>query len=285
LALLKNRQDERLDSKKVKAPGKTFLLWFVAVILTLSSAVYQRLTGPTHPVRGSVEVDGTEISYELLRSHYTSADAIMKIQLHDAEVEGEIRWRRYKSHDPWFTDKLPQRADTLIITIPKQPSAGKVMYSLSLIDKSGNRYELLREPVIIRFKDPVPIYILIPHIIAMFGSMLLSTRTGLEAIFRNRNTYRLTLWTIGFLFIGGLILGPIVQKFAFGAFWTGWPLGTDLTDTKTAVALLFWLIAMWRLRRRSGGRVRTIIASVVTLIIFLIPHSLLGSEIDYTEIE
>jgi len=76
-----------------------------------------------------------------------------------------------------------------------------------------------------------------------------------------------------------------VQKFAFGAFWTGWPLGTDLTDTKTAVALLFWLIAMWRLRRRSGGRVRTIIASVVTLIIFLIPHSLLGSEIDYTEIE
>ncbi len=276
---------DNLNSNRSKAPGKTFLLWFIAVILTLSSAVYQRLTGPTYPVRGSVEVNDTEISYKLLRSHYTTADAVMKIVLQGADMEGEITWRRYKSNDPWFTDELSQKGDTLIIVIPKQPSAGKVMYKISLIDDSGRRYELAEEPVIIRFKDPVPIYVLIPHIIAMFGSMLLSTRTGLEAIFRNRNTYRLTLWTIGFLFVGGLILGPIVQKFAFGAFWTGWPLGTDLTDTKTAVALLFWLIAMWRLRRQSGGRVFTIIAALVTLITFLIPHSVLGSEIDYTEIE
>lgn len=276
---------DELNSNRSKAPGKTFLLWLIAVILTVSSAVYQRLTGPTYPIKDSIEIDGTEIDYRLLTSHYTSSDAVMKIVLHGTDVKGEIRWRRYKSNDPWFTDELSQKGDTVIIVIPKQPSAGKVMYKISLIDDSGKRYEMTKEPVIIRFKDPVPIYVLIPHIIAMFGSMLLSTRTGLEAIFRNRNTYRLTLWTIGFMFIGGLILGPIVQKFAFGAFWTGWPLGTDLTDTKTAVALLFWLIAMWRLRKQSGGRAWTIIAALVTLIIFLIPHSVLGSEIDYTEIE
>ncbi len=268
-----------------KSPGKTFLLWFIAVILTIASAAYQRLTGPTYPVGGSVEIGGAEIDYEFLRSHYTTDDAVMKIPLNGADVTGEIRWRRYKSHDPWFTDTLPQKADTLLVSIPKQPSAGKVMYQITLIDNTGSRYDLSEVPVIIRFKDHVPVYVLIPHIIAMFGAMLLSTRTGLEAISRNRNTYRLTLWTIGFMFVGGLILGPIVQKFAFGAFWTGWPLGSDLTDTKTAFALLFWLIAFWRLGKRSGGRAWVIIASVVTLVIFLIPHSVLGSEIDYTKIE
>ncbi len=56
------------------------------------------------------------------------------------------------------------------------------------------------------------------------------------------------------LVLGGFLLGPIVQKYAFGAFWTGWPFGEDLTDNKTAVAVLAWLprvtlLALWGSRR------------------------------------
>ena len=47
---------------------------------------------------------------------------------------------------------------------------------------------------------------------------------------------------------GGFILGPLVQKFAFGEYWTGWPFGGDWTDNKTLAALVAWLVA-WAICR------------------------------------
>jgi hypothetical protein len=116
----------------------------------------------------------------------------------------------------------------------------------------------------------------------MFTAMLLSTRTGLEALTRGPSVSALALWTTGFLFLGGLILGPIVQKYAFGSFWTGWPFGHDLTDNKTLVAFIAWLIALVRVRRNPSARISPIAAAFILLLIYLIPHSVLGSELDYS---
>jgi hypothetical protein len=88
-----------------------------------------------------------------------------------------------------------------------------------------------------------------------------------------------------FIFLGGLVFGPFVQKHAFGDYWTGWPFGTDLTDNKTAFAFIFWLIALYRLYRNRGERLWVIIASLVLLAVYMIPHSMLGSEIDHTLVE
>ena len=119
----------------------------------------------------------------------------------------------------------------------------------------------------------------------MLLAMIFSTRTGLEALTGRKRTLRLTIWTIIFLGIGGLILGPIMQNYAFDAYWTGWPFGHDLTDNKTAVAFIFWLIALIVLLRRRNNRAWAIIAAIVLLIVYSIPHSMLGSEIDYTKLE
>jgi hypothetical protein len=115
--------------------------------------------------------------------------------------------------------------------------------------------------------------------------MLLSTRTGLE-IFRKEkdNLLKLTYWTLGFLLIGGFVLGPAVQLYAFDAWWTGFPFGTDLTDNKTLIALIVWLTAFFMYKRTTRPRVWAFAAAVVMMIIFLIPHSLLGSELDYNKL-
>jgi hypothetical protein len=117
----------------------------------------------------------------------------------------------------------------------------------------------------------------------MFFSMLIGTRCGLEALFNGERTRRLAIECAAMLLVGGLILGPIVQKCAFGTFWTGWPFGHDLTDNKTAVAMLFYLIALWRDIKSAKGRGWYIAASVMQLIVYSIPHSVLGSELDYTK--
>ena len=55
------------------------LLWILAFVLTLSTAVYQRLTGPTHPVRGTEAFAGAEISYRFLRNESVGKDVEVAI--------------------------------------------------------------------------------------------------------------------------------------------------------------------------------------------------------------
>ena len=261
---------------------KSIFLWFFALILTAGLAIYQRKTGPTYPVSGHLSIDNSEIHYKLIRSADVGADAQVKFLIPDTLIRGELQYRRFKSYDRWDTIPLERRGDTLIAHIPQQPAAGKVMYHVSLL-KGEQRYNISEHAVIIRYKGQVPWGILWPHILTIFLAMLFSTRTGLEVIFKGKSVYLYTWMTVVMIFIGGLVMGPIVQKYAFDAYWTGWPFGHDLTDNKSLVAFIFWVIALVIIKKNRENKLWPIIASVVLLVVFLIPHSVLGSEIDFTK--
>jgi len=260
---------------------KAIILWILSLIFTLGIAYYQRTTGPSYPVFKTISVNGHKIKCKLLRAYGGEGDAVLSFEITDTTVTGVLTYRRYKSYDEWSEKPLFRDGKKLFAYIPHQPPAGKVMYKVSFF--SGNtRYELSEEPVIIRFRGDVPAWVLIPHIIFMFTAMLMSTRTGLEALFIRRRTFSYSLFTFICLFIGGGILGPVVQKYAFDAYWTGWPYGHDLTDNKTAVALLFWLLAVIILWRKKENRILPVVAAIILLVVYLVPHSVLGSEIDHT---
>lgn len=265
---------------------KNILFWAVSIILMLALAIYQRLTGPTYPISDSFKYNNERVKYTLLRSWGENSDAYIKIYFPYENVSGYMKFRRHPSYDDWSEKPLVKRGDTLIAVIPQQPPAGKIMYQIFLEDDKGNTFKIPPgDPVIIRFKGVVPNVFLIPHIILMFFAMVFGIRTFFESIFTKKNVYQLTLWTLILLFVGGAILGPIVQYYAFGVFWSGWPFGHDLTDNKTLVSLIFWVIALWRLKKNPSDFKWPIIASVVMVLVYLIPHSLLGSEIDYTKIQ
>jgi hypothetical protein len=133
---------------------------------------------------------------------------------------------------------------------------------------------------IMRFKGPVSPLVLAPHIILIFLAMLTSTRAGLGAIFGR--TEKVLPWvTLGLILVGGLVFGALVQKAAFGAYWTGWPNGSDWTDNKTALMFVLWLIACLPLAKAK--RAVTVLAAVLTIAVYLIPHSWGGSEYDYEQ--
>ncbi len=264
---------------------KNILLWVVSLIIMGSIAVYQRMTGPTYPINGKLTVGQELIKYSLPRSHDGSGEELIKIKVSDEMIIGKIELRRYKSYDEWQTQDMKRDGEYLIANIPEQPPAGKVMYIISLIDSDGNNLQLTEEPVIIRFKGKVPDYFLIPHIIFMFAAMWFSMRTGFEALFKGDNAYKLSMMTFIFLTLGGMLFGPIIQFYAFGAWWTGWPFGHDLTDNKTFIAFLAWLFAVIKLRKNKSSMLWPLAASIILLAIYLIPHSVLGSEIDFTKVE
>jgi len=272
----------------MKSIIKSLLFWLITIVITLASVIYQRKTGPTYPLKGEVVVGTETIEYKLLRSYGGADDAEISIDEPTGNIEGTFTYKRFKSNDEWTSVPMNHQGGKLVAYIPHQPPAGKVMYTITLTDGSAT-VQISEKPVVLRFKGDVPPFILFPHIFLMFIAMLLSTRAGVDAIGKGEKTYTYAYLTLIALGIGGLILGPMVQKYAFDAYWTGWPFKGlfkfgDLTDNKTAIAVLSWVIAVIMLRRNKNARIWAIAAAIIMLMVYLIPHSMLGSEIDYTQL-
>lgn len=278
--------------------ARNILFWILALLITLSSAVYQRKTGPTYPVDGQAEVGEVMVFYSLTRSHGGDGDQPIRVRTErDGMVFGTLIYRRYKTDDPWTRVPMEAQGDTLTAWLPHQPPAGKLEYFLELEPASaGGADEAVRripaqETVVTRFKGAVPNGVLIPHVIFMFLAMLFSTRTGIEALRKKGRPRMYVFITTALLIVGGLILGPIVQKYAFGEYWTGFPWGMDLTDNKTLIAFIAWLVAIfavWNRKSLEDHPVRRWIvlgAAVVMMLVYLIPHSMMGSELNYEELD
>ncbi len=294
---------------------RSILLWILALILTFLSAHYQRSTGPTYPLDGEASLGGQSIHYALLRTHETTGDQPVLIDVGDTTIHGEVIWKRYKLDEPLRV--LPLQRETLtadqigklsgightIISnrgkstgstrsvligyLPKQPAAGKLEYKVAL-NRGAERVLLPQtgSAVVTRFKGDVPPFVLLPHILCMFTGLFFAMRILLGALLKEP-VYRKTLITTILLIVGGFVLGPLVQKYAFDAFWTGWPFGEDLTDNKTALMILAWVLAVWQLRKPDGerrGRWWAVAATIIMSGIYLIPHSMRGSELDYSKL-
>jgi hypothetical protein len=260
------------------------LQWTLAVVIMLLSAVWQRTTGPTYPARGSVTLGGTDIELKLERSHSIKDRQSITIYAADPAIEGAVEWRRFPSNDSWKTQAMARRGPVLEAVLPPPPEplmprAGKLEYKVRL-SRQGIEASFPDKPAVTRFKGDVPALILIPHVAAMILTMLFSARAALAALFGGR-TRLWSLVTVLVLLVGGFVLGPIVQKLAFGAYWTGIPWGWDLTDNKTLFAGVAWLAALWHMRGGREGRTAAVVAAVVTLLVFAIPHSVWGSEVKW----
>lgn len=251
------------------------------------------MTGPTYPKKVKVELDGKEYHFKLLRSNEIGTPCDINLKIDDKQVGAKLFYKRYKTEDPWHVVNMQRKSirkkalfgtvdeiEVLSAMLPEQPSAGKLKYHIELV--KGDRKVIVagNDPVVIRFKGFVPRYILIPHILFMIISLFTATRAGIEAIFKGDKTLKFVKITLIFFGIGGLIFGPIVQKYAFGDFWTGWPFGGDWTDNKTIIAWLFWLVAFFVLKKNPKNRLWPVIALLVLFAMYLIPHSMGGSELD-----
>ena len=259
----------------MKRPAVRYALAF---LITIASAIYQRLSGPTYPVRGHVVLGGKEIRYKLTRTHGGAGDQPVVVTVPDPAVTGTVAWRRFPTNDDWQFLPMPRKGDALEAALPHQPPAGKLEYQVRLTTGAETVLAPPR-PAITRFKGDVSTPVLITHVAVMFTGMLVSTAAGLAALVPGLPLRRRSLIALGLILLGGFVLGPLVQKEAFGEYWTGIPFGWDLTDNKTLFAALFWAAAVFLQRKGEDRRPAVLAAALATLVVFAIPHSVWGSEI------
>lgn len=264
---------------------KKFILWTLAVVITLAAAVYQRHSGPTYPRELKISVNNKECKLKLVRSLSLDEPSEVKLGIADSSVKATLYFKLFNSKDEYqqtaFKFRKDKRQDVLFADVPQQPAAGKIQYYFDVTDSKGTTTYLKDSPVVIRFKGGVPAFILIPHILFMFIAMLFSTLAGLMAGVKYPQFRKYGVVTLILFAIGGIVFGPVVQYYAFGDFWTGVPFGWDLTDNKTLIALIFWILAVV-MNRKEEKPFYTILAAVMILVVFSIPHSLFGSQLDYT---
>ena len=255
--------------------------WILAIVITLISAIYQRRTGPTYPARGEVQLGGQTIAMRLTRTNSITSRQPVAVTIADTAVSGAVEWRRYPTTDPWRTETLVRKGDVLEAALPPAPEAlmpmaGKLEYRVRLT-RGTEQAVFPAPPAVTRFKGDVPWWILIPHIACMFFGMLFATRAAFAAI-GGGDTRRWGFLATALLLFGGFVLGPLVQKYAFDAYWAGIPFGYDLTDNKTLIAGVAWILAAFRLRGGRQAKVAVVVAAIVTMVVFAIPHSLWGSQ-------
>lgn len=292
---------QEVTEKPVLPPKPSLLkrsgLWFLAFLLAASAMIYQRATGPTYPLK--VQVD-EGVRGKLIRTHESTADALVELPVPESAKEnasGTLYFKRFRTKDEFTA--VPMKVEyaksgpQLQAFLPKQPAAGKLEYYLETdIDGTQRRFpESADANVVIRFKDPVPDGVLIPHVTLMIFSILFGMRSGLAALFAPYNMRQLAWATLCGMTVGGMILGPFVQKYAFGEYWTGFPLGGDWTDNKMLFMFLAWVFACSVIglnpyKKVTGvKRAAVFIAAIVMTVCYLIPHSMGGSELDYSQVD
>lgn len=254
------------------------MFWVFAFLITISAAYYQRVTGPTYPKRCKVQSGNEIVKFKLIRSSDTGRNLDINIPA-GKEASGYLFYKRFNTPDSWTVEEMKNINDTLKAAMPSQPAAGKLQYIVRIKLHPQDKWET-EPPVVVRFKGSVPVWVLIPHILMMFLAMFFSNFTGLLAIGKRSKQMKWALITLAVTITGGLFLGPVVQKYAFGELWTGVPFGWDLTDNKTLIGFTGWLVAIganWKKERRGWF----IFAAILTLIVYSIPHSMFGSQLDY----
>lgn len=265
----------------MKTIFKWTLIWLLGFLLTAVAAVYQRMTGPTYPKKVELTANDKLYKLKLIRSQEGDDGCALQFNIPDTAISAKVEYRRYPVNEEWSLIPMQRKGDMLMAVLPDQPAAGKLEYKIHFEHQQQAINNAEEFHTIVRFKDKVPGWVLYPHILLIFIAMLLSNITGYLAITKAKSVKTYAWLTFAFMLIGGMVMGPVLQLYAFGDLWTGVPFGWDLTDNKTLIAFIFWIIALYTNRKQPRyGFI--LLAAVVTLVVFSIPHSMFGSEFNYT---
>lgn len=251
----------------------TYWLWIIALVIAAFAAHYQRTTGPTYPLSGKAALGAATITYTLPRTHAGPGDQPVEIPSSAADAVGVLEWQPLGAGDTWTAVPMRRVGERLRADLPHRAMGGKIAYRVTL-SRGGQRLVLPRRgSAVIRFRGDVPAWVLVPHILAMIVALLLAARVALEAFHRPPRFRALTDWTTAMLFIGGFVLGPLVEWYGFRRAWGGFPVGNDPTDNKTLLALVGWLAATLAVRRAKRPAPWVAFAALLTFLVYLIPHS------------
>jgi hypothetical protein len=274
----------------------------VSIFFTIILSSFARRTTMVRSVHKVVEQDGIVIDHNTVPKQ--AGDEIPVIT---AKVTGTSQVSLlYKIGETGQFQSVPMNPQTgeenvFVASLPHYPKATKAWYYIEatkgtdngeikviLPDKTTSAFK----PVLLKYEGKVPTYIVIPHVLCNFGAIFfmvltlfsaLDVRKGRKAL---KDTVQYPLITFILMFLGFVPFGIAMNHFAFGVIWEAFPFGKDVTDNKSQIILLCWLITLFLVKGTLFGKgeqknfvsergysTSVIISFIITVAMYAIPHS------------
>ncbi len=260
-----------------------------------------RVTGPSSPINYVFVPDDDEFTrskHHIEGMFWSSGDDSVRVSV------------VYRKPGSDFVEAELQQipgSDKFSFPLPSLSKGERFFYFLRIADSGGNTAEVkprrsFMDNLFAAGKDKLfyvtyegrpsrPLLVL--HVALIVGAMLFMVHGffySLDHIVNGKGLPQ-AYWTLlcaWFLFTFSVLpLGYTVAKSAFGVGWSGFPVGTDITDNKSLIVVVYWaavLLRGWRPQRgdyasRTGHMSGTTFAGLsllgilLTVLAFLIPHS------------
>ncbi len=274
-----------------------------AVVFTFLLLAFTRKTTAVRSIHQLVEGESMLIEHNTVPKQVGG-----EIPLISARVEGASEVRLvYKIGKEgayqWVKmDPKTEEGSVFEASIPLHPKGSQAWYYLEAIGRRGSEEVRITlpemdsgrpHPIRLKFEGEVPAHIIIPHIISIFAAIFFATLTLFTAVDMKRGrgtlgkSVKYCAITLLLLFIGFFPFGWAMNYFAFGVLWEAFPFGRDVTDNKSQIMFLFWLITLIMVKGTFWGKSESknlvtgrvystlvIVSFVATMIILAVPHSL-----------
>jgi hypothetical protein len=265
--------------------------YFIAFLLTVILLFFARLMSTRHEKTIPAQIDNITLTHRTVTENFGDGPVlIVKTPSTDNLTAVVFYSEKSGGHDKSVAMSVtPEGFSAKLESLPK----GQKWFYQIQVSKNGTPVAQFPkdDDQFIKFKGHIAAPIIVGHILFMFATIFF----GLMAVFtsidlargkgRMQRSVLFVLLTLISAFIGGIPLGIAVSAQTFGGSgWGGWPIGHDITDTKTEVLLLFWLITSLLSLNGLANKKMVIssktyaflvtISFIVTFITFLIPHSI-----------
>ena len=194
---------------------------------------------------------------------------------------------------------VPGEGLTYRVSVPNQGRGKEFIYYWQVERESGevlatlppNPEEARETPLWFRFEGARSIPLLIAHIACMFGAFLLMVMafiTACEDVTKKDVAGRMgkqVLWATVILFLGTFPIGMWLEYQVYATYWTGIPIGRDITDSKSLIIFLYWIVLLLLLKGSAfasdptkdvvtvkTSRVLTMAGVILSLAAYLVPH-------------
>ena len=268
----------------------------IGLFLTLIIFFTARILSKNNSEQIILEKEGVKVEHSTVFEHVGAGRQAVRIKVTPSDsITVTLTYIHLRDNVRDNIKMLKGDSEIWEANLPFFNKGERLKYSFVLY-RSGKR--ILRVPAgddfyLIKYKGNYSTTVLILHIIFMFCAFLFIIETFLGALgilFSGEEieyTIRMMRIALSCLFVGGWPLGFILNYQRFGPVWEGFPFGWDITDNKTQIIFIFWLITTFLVWGSFFGRghrrdliekkqyaVAVIISFIITVGLYLVPHSL-----------
>lgn len=269
----------------------------IGVILTLLLLTAARRLTTGKPADLMSEDQGLGVHHRTVTEMVGPGQPCVRAKIEPVQrVALVVRWTAPPSSEVQARGMFEIRKGLYEACFPEFEKGTTIKYWITASNVAGTKVRVPANPgkfCVLKYKGKASKLVIGAHVAFMFGAFFFMVMSFLAAIEilrgreDKRNAVRAARWVLATSFIGGWPLGFLLNHQTFGTLWEGFPFGYDITDNKTQVIFVLWLVSLLFVRGSFIGKgeekdrlgrkafaLSIVACFVVSLALFILPHSI-----------